>query len=208
MISHTGPGVRFVTGIGFCIVWYHTRDRGYDLLRALGSATLDITHGTKAFEAGFKLASTIILGGYLEPIWSRLQRGFCNSLVLGGYLKPIWSRLQLGFKCGFPILGRYLNGMWSQFEAGFNGASNAIPQYWDGFWSRGDSGILKFLKKSNLDKPCWVSHWQRDASSRILAHGLPQVPELLVAGCQLKKIFFVCPQAMWVTKLEPTEISV
>jgi len=71
------------------------------------------------------------------------------------------------------------------------------------FEAEENSGILKFLKKSNLDKPCWVSPWQRDASSRILAHGLPQVPELLVAGCQLKKIFFVCPQAMWVTKLVP-----
>ena len=39
VISHTRQGVRFVTG-------YHTRDRGYDLLRALGSASCDITHET------------------------------------------------------------------------------------------------------------------------------------------------------------------
>ena len=42
----TGKGVRFVSGIGFCVLWYHTRDRGYDLLRALGSASCDITHET------------------------------------------------------------------------------------------------------------------------------------------------------------------
>ena len=36
-ISHE-RGVRFVSGIGFCILIYHTRDWGYDLLQALGSA--------------------------------------------------------------------------------------------------------------------------------------------------------------------------
>ena len=46
VVSHTRQGVRFVTGIGFCILWYHTRDRGYDLLRALGSASCGITHET------------------------------------------------------------------------------------------------------------------------------------------------------------------
>ena len=46
VISHTKQGVRFVTGIGFCILRNRTRDRGYDLLRALGSASCDITHGT------------------------------------------------------------------------------------------------------------------------------------------------------------------
>ena len=30
--------------IVFCVLWYHTRDRGYDLLRALGSASRDIAH--------------------------------------------------------------------------------------------------------------------------------------------------------------------
>ena len=49
------------------------------------------------------------------------------------------------------------------------------------FEAEGDSGILKFLKKSNLDKSCWVSHWQRDATSRTLVHGLPQVPETLIS---------------------------
>ena len=43
VISHTRQGVRFVTSIAFCVLWYHTRDRGYDLLRALGSASCDIT---------------------------------------------------------------------------------------------------------------------------------------------------------------------
>ncbi len=46
VISCTRQGVRFVTGIGFCILWYHARDRGYDLLRALGSASCDNKHET------------------------------------------------------------------------------------------------------------------------------------------------------------------
>ena len=46
-ISLTRHGVRFVTGIVFCILRYHTRNRGYDLLRALGSASSDITHETR-----------------------------------------------------------------------------------------------------------------------------------------------------------------
>ena len=46
VISHTRQGVRFVTGIAFCVLSYHTRDRGYDLLRALGSGSCDITHET------------------------------------------------------------------------------------------------------------------------------------------------------------------
>ena len=48
VISHTRQGVRFVPGIGFCLWWYHPRDRGYDLLRALGSVSCDITHETGA----------------------------------------------------------------------------------------------------------------------------------------------------------------
>ena len=58
VISDTRQGVRFVTGIGICVLWYHTRDsgydllraldsdRGYDLLQALHSAFCDITHET------------------------------------------------------------------------------------------------------------------------------------------------------------------
>ena len=46
-ISLTRHGVRFVTGIGLCILRYHTRNRGYDLLRASGSASSDITHETR-----------------------------------------------------------------------------------------------------------------------------------------------------------------
>ena len=46
MTSHMRQGVRFVTGIGFCVLSYHTRDRGYDLLRALGSTSCDIRHET------------------------------------------------------------------------------------------------------------------------------------------------------------------
>ena len=41
VISLTRQGVRFVTGIGFCVLSYHTQDRGYDLLRELGSASCD-----------------------------------------------------------------------------------------------------------------------------------------------------------------------
>ena len=44
--SHTRHGVRFVTGIALCILRYHTRDRGYDLQRALCSASGDITDET------------------------------------------------------------------------------------------------------------------------------------------------------------------
>ena len=46
VISHTKQGVRFVRGIGICVLCYHTRDRGYDLLRALGSASCDLAHET------------------------------------------------------------------------------------------------------------------------------------------------------------------
>ena len=65
VISHTRQRVRFVTGIGFYVLCFHTRDsvydllralgcvsrdirryRGYDLLRALGSALCDIAHET------------------------------------------------------------------------------------------------------------------------------------------------------------------
>ena len=38
-ISHTRQGVR-------CVFGYHTRERGYDMLRALVSASCDITHET------------------------------------------------------------------------------------------------------------------------------------------------------------------
>ena len=44
VISHTKQGVRFVTALAS----YHTRDRGYDWLRALGSASGDITQETGA----------------------------------------------------------------------------------------------------------------------------------------------------------------
>ena len=46
VISHTRQGVRFAAGIGICVLCYHTRDRGYDLLRALGSASCDLAHET------------------------------------------------------------------------------------------------------------------------------------------------------------------
>ena len=43
IVAGIGQGVRFVTGIGFSVLWHH---RGYDLLRAVGSACCDITHET------------------------------------------------------------------------------------------------------------------------------------------------------------------
>ena len=41
--SPTKQGVRFVTGTVFCILRYHPRDIGNDLLRTLGSASCGIT---------------------------------------------------------------------------------------------------------------------------------------------------------------------
>ena len=38
VISHMRQVIRSVRGIGFCVLSYHMRDRGYDLLRELGSA--------------------------------------------------------------------------------------------------------------------------------------------------------------------------
>ena len=46
VISLTRQVVRFVTHIVFRILCYHTRNRGYDLLRALGSASCDNTYET------------------------------------------------------------------------------------------------------------------------------------------------------------------
>ena len=46
VLSDTRQGVRFVMCIGFCILCYQTRDRGYDLLRALGSSSCVIRHET------------------------------------------------------------------------------------------------------------------------------------------------------------------
>ena len=47
MISHTRNEIRFVTGFGFGKLLYHTGDKGYDLLRALGFPSCDITHETR-----------------------------------------------------------------------------------------------------------------------------------------------------------------
>ena len=46
VISHTRQEVRFATGISFCVLWYLTRDRRYDLLCALDPGSCDITHET------------------------------------------------------------------------------------------------------------------------------------------------------------------
>ena len=44
--SHTRQGVPFVMGIGFCVMCFFTRDKGYDLLRALGFASSDSMYET------------------------------------------------------------------------------------------------------------------------------------------------------------------
>ena len=49
-MSHTRQWIRFARGIRFCDFFYRTRARGCDLLRALGSASGDITHETKGYE--------------------------------------------------------------------------------------------------------------------------------------------------------------
>ena len=54
-ISHTRKGLRYVTGIGFCVLRYHTRDRGCDLLRTLRSASCDNTHTHTRQEVRFVL---------------------------------------------------------------------------------------------------------------------------------------------------------
>ena len=46
VLPDTRQGVRFVTGIGFCILCYQTPDRGYDLLRASGSASCVVRQET------------------------------------------------------------------------------------------------------------------------------------------------------------------
>ena len=50
VISHTRQGVRFGTGIGLCVLGYHTRDSEHDLLRALRSASFDITEETGRYD--------------------------------------------------------------------------------------------------------------------------------------------------------------
>ena len=56
MISHTRQGVRFVTGTGFCVLRYHTRDRGYGLLRTLGSASCNLAYES----AGVRFVTVIL----------------------------------------------------------------------------------------------------------------------------------------------------
>ena len=62
VLSITRQGVGFVTGIGFCILCYQTPDRGYDLLRALGSASWIIKHQTRGYDLlrAFGFASCVI----------------------------------------------------------------------------------------------------------------------------------------------------
>ena len=67
MISRTRQEVRFVTGIGFCVLRYPTRDRGYELLGALGCASCDITYET---------GSKVSYGHWvLHPVISHTKQG-------------------------------------------------------------------------------------------------------------------------------------
>ena len=54
--SHTRQEVRFATGIRLFSLRYHTRNKGYDLLRALGSAS-----GDHARRRGYDLLRTLCL---------------------------------------------------------------------------------------------------------------------------------------------------
>ena len=75
MISHTRQGARFLAGIGFCVLCYHTRDRRYDLLRALGSASCDISYETEA---------TSCYGHWVLCVWkSQADRGYDLLRALG-----------------------------------------------------------------------------------------------------------------------------
>ena len=64
-ISHTIQWVRFVTGIGFCILWYHTRNRGYDLLPALYSASCEI------------MVLHLVISHMRQELWFVTGIGFC-----------------------------------------------------------------------------------------------------------------------------------
>ena len=89
--THTRRGVRFVTGIGFCILWYHTRDNGYVLLRALGSASCDITHETRG---------TIFYGHWVLPlVISHTRQGV--RFVTGIGFCVLWYHRQDG---GYDVL--------------------------------------------------------------------------------------------------------
>ena len=75
-ISQTRQKQRFLTsiGIGFCIRQYHTRDRGFDLTRALGSVFGEITHET---------GGTICYGRFLHLVISLTNKGYDVLRALG-----------------------------------------------------------------------------------------------------------------------------
>ena len=75
--GHTRHRVRFVTGIGFCILRYHTRDRGHDLLRALGSSSSDITHETKGTICYGHLVLHLVISYTRQGVRFVTGIGFC-----------------------------------------------------------------------------------------------------------------------------------
>ena len=87
-ITHE-TGLRFVTGIGFCVLRYHTRDKGYDLKWELGSAAdlrLVISHTRQAvrFATGHETGGTICQGHWLlRLVISNSSQGYDLFRVLG-----------------------------------------------------------------------------------------------------------------------------
>ena len=80
----TKQGVRFVAGIGFCVLYYHTRDKGYDLLLALGSALdlrLVISHTRQGVQFVTGLGSAVDLRLVISHTRQRVRVvtgiGFC-----------------------------------------------------------------------------------------------------------------------------------
>ena len=61
VLSHTKQGVRFVTGIGFCILCFYTRNKVCDFLPALGSASCDITHATGGYDLLRALGLSLVI---------------------------------------------------------------------------------------------------------------------------------------------------
>ena len=91
VISHTRQKARFVTELGSasvisprrqrvrCVtdIVYHTRDRGYDLLRALGSASSDITHETKGTTCYGHLVLHLVISYTRQEVRFVTGIGFC-----------------------------------------------------------------------------------------------------------------------------------
>ena len=78
VIADTRQGVPFVTGIGFCILRYQTRDRGYDMLRALGSASCDSTYETGGTTCcGYWVLHVVMIADTRQGVRFVTGSGFC-----------------------------------------------------------------------------------------------------------------------------------